>query len=38
MTDSLEHKIDKLTIMMGKVVTKDEGQKQTVQTMSLSNQ
>ena len=26
MTDSLEQKIDKLMVMMGKLVTKDEGQ------------
>ena len=26
MTDSMEQKIDKLTVMMGKLVTEDEGQ------------
>ena len=26
MTDGLEQKIDKLTVMMGKLVTKDNGQ------------
>ena len=30
MMDSLEQKIDKLTVMMGKLVTKDEGQNKTV--------
>ena len=38
-TDGMEQKIDKLTVMMGELVTEDKGQnKPTIQTMSLSIQ
>ena len=36
--ESLEQKIDKLMVMMGKLVTKDDGQNRPVQTASLSTQ